>query len=44
MFQDVSARVSFPDMERQVLQFWDEREIYRRSLELRRDGPPYIFF
>lgn len=44
MFQEVSARVSFPDLERQVLQFWYEREIYRRSLELRRDGPPYIFF
>src|SRR5262245_37527632 len=44
MFQEVSARVSFPDLERQILQFWDQRSIYKRSLELRRNGPPYVFF
>ena len=44
MFQEVSARVSFPDLEAQILKFWDERSIYHRSLELRRNGPPYVFF
>src|SRR5688572_13640109 len=44
MFQEVSARVSFPDLERQILQFWDERRIYKRSLELRQNAPPYVFF
>jgi isoleucyl-tRNA synthetase len=44
MFQEVSARVSFPDLERRILQFWDERRIYHRSLELRENAPPYVFF
>jgi isoleucyl-tRNA synthetase len=44
MFQEVSARVSFPDLEQQILAFWDDRRIYQRSLELRTDAPPYVFF
>ena len=44
MFQPVPANVSFPKLEEEVLRFWKERRIYEKSLENRRDCPPFVFF
>ena len=49
LFQPVSSRVSFPDLEQEVLRFWKERDIFRKSVEGRPaerqftfyEGPPY---
>ena len=35
---------SFVRMEREILQFWDEQEVFKRSLEATRDKKPYIFY
>ena len=49
MFKEVSGKVDFPKMEEEVLAFWEEREIFRKSIESRPrerefvfyDGPPF---
>jgi isoleucyl-tRNA synthetase len=35
---------SFVDAEHAVLRFWQERQIFQRSLAATRDCPPYIFY
>ena len=43
-FSDVTSKVSFPDMERDILQFWKEKDIFRRSMKERENGPVFTFF
>ncbi len=43
-FSAVGTDVRFPEQEEAILRFWRERDIYRRSLELRSDGPTFVFF
>ena len=44
MFKPVNSKVSFPEMEERVLQFWREREIFRKSVEQREGGPTFIMY
>ena len=43
-FSPVSSRVSFPDMEADILQFWKDNDIFRRSIKERENGPIFTFF
>jgi len=48
MFRPVNSKVNFPDLERTILSFWQEHQIFKKSLELRHgarqftmyEGPP----
>jgi len=44
MFQPVATRVSFPELDQQVLAFWREQDVFRRSLKRREDGPRFVFY
>lgn len=44
MFKAVSTNVSFPKQEEDVLKFWKEADVYRRTLEGRKDCPEFVFF
>ena len=44
MFKPVSSKVSFPELETRVLEFWKDRDIATRSVEERRDRPQYVMF
>src|SRR5205807_9035632 len=44
MFQEVSTRAGFPELELEVLRFWKERDIFHKSLKQRAGGPPFIFY
>ena len=44
MFKPVSSKVSFPELETRVLEFWKDRDIAKRSVEERRDRPQYVMF
>lgn len=44
MFKPVDSRQSFPKMEEDVLRFWKENDIFRKSVEQRPEDKPYIFF
>ncbi|MDQ6637524.1 MAG: isoleucine--tRNA ligase [Candidatus Dormibacteraeota bacterium] len=43
-FQEVSPRVHFPDLEREVMALWAEEDTFRRSLAHRRGGRPFVFY
>jgi len=44
MFNPVDSRVSFPKLEEEVLRFWKERDIFRRSVEERPEDRLYVFY
>ncbi len=44
MFQPVSPRVDFRELERDVLQFWKRRDIFKRSMQIRKDAPRFVVF
>ncbi|HAW11354.1 MAG: isoleucine--tRNA ligase [Candidatus Dormibacteria bacterium] len=43
-FTAVESRAQLAEAERAVLAFWKRDDVFRRSLELRRDGKPYVFY
>ena len=44
MFKSVSSRVSLPEMEEGVLQFWKEEDIFRRTESEREGGPRFMLY
>jgi isoleucyl-tRNA synthetase len=43
-FEPVDAKVSFPELERRILRFWEETDVFRRSLEQREGAPEWVFY
>jgi isoleucyl-tRNA synthetase len=43
-FEPVDPKVSFPEVERRVLEFWREADVFRRSLEQRASAPEWVFY
>ncbi|NJN84777.1 MAG: class I tRNA ligase family protein, partial [Caldilineaceae bacterium] len=44
MFRPVDARVKFPELETQILAFWKDRDIFRRSVEERPADRQFTFY
>ena len=44
MFQKVNTRVDFLQLEKDVLCFWKEQDIFNKSIEMRDGGPHYTFY
>jgi isoleucyl-tRNA synthetase len=44
MFKPVTSKVDFARMEESILPFWQEKDIFRRSIANRRDGPRFSLF
>ncbi len=44
VFKPVSSRVNFPQLEKEVLQFWREREIFARTERERDPGRMFVLF
>lgn len=44
MYQSVDPKVSFPEQEKKVLKFWEDNNIFRKSIEQREDCPEYVFY
>jgi isoleucyl-tRNA synthetase len=43
-FEPVDPRVSFPEVERGILAFWREADIFHRSLRQREGAPEWVFY
>jgi isoleucyl-tRNA synthetase len=43
-FEQVDPKVSFPELERRILAFWREADVFHRSLEQRADAPEWVFY
>jgi len=43
-FKEVSSKQSLPEIEKQVLEFWDKNETFLKSIHARSDAPLYSFY
>ena len=44
MYQKVSTDLNFVEREKQVEKFWKDNNIFRKSMENRKEGPTYTFY
>ncbi len=44
MYQKVSTNMNFVDREKEVEKFWKENDIFRKSMENRKEGKTYTFY
>ncbi len=44
VFKEVSSKANFPAREEQVLHFWQENDVFQRSVAQREAGPRYVFY
>src|SRR5215470_9571334 len=44
MYRPVPPSVDLPAMERDVLAFWRESDVFNRSMAATKDGPSWIFY
>ncbi len=44
MFQPVSSKVSFPQIEERILGLWRQKDTFRRSIEARRGAPRFLLY
>jgi len=44
MFREVNTKVNFIQLEKDILRFWKEHEIFSKSIEIREGGPHYAFY
>ncbi|MDY6917980.1 MAG: isoleucine--tRNA ligase [Chloroflexota bacterium] len=44
MFEPVSSKASFPELEKRIIELWKERRIFERSVEERRAGPLFVLY
>jgi isoleucyl-tRNA synthetase len=43
-YEPVDPKVSFPELERSILRFWDEADVFHRSLAQREGAPEWVFY
>ena len=43
LFQKADPIVDFPEVEKRIGDFWREHDIFKKSLDLRRGGKPFVF-
>ena len=44
MFQKIPGKINFPEMEEEILRFWESSDVFQRSIDMRRDAPEWVFY
>lgn len=44
MFKPIDPKPDFPKLEEEILKFWEDNQIFEKSLEQTKDGQPYTFY
>ncbi len=44
MYKPVDSKVNFPQMEERILKFWEERDIFKKSIKQREDSEEFVFY
>ena len=44
MFEPVSPQVSFPELDQELLKFWDEARVFEKTVAQSEGKPPFVFY
>ena len=42
--QEISNKIHFPELEKEILQFWRDEQIFQKSIDQRPEDLPFIFY
>jgi len=43
-YAEIKQDFNYPQMEKKILSFWEENDIFHKSLKIRKDSPEFIFY
>ena len=44
MFKEIKEDFNYPEMEARILAFWDNQNIFHKSIKIRKDAPDFVFY
>ena len=44
MFKNLPEKFTYPELEEEILKYWEENSVFEKSLEARKDAPYYTFY
>ncbi|NIN01058.1 MAG: isoleucine--tRNA ligase [candidate division Zixibacteria bacterium] len=44
MFRQIKEDFNYPEMEKRILQFWEQQEVFHKSIRIRKDAPDFVFY
>lgn len=44
MYKELSTQLNLPEIEKQILKYWDEHGIFKKSIESRDPNKPFVFY
>ncbi|MGB8657386.1 MAG: isoleucine--tRNA ligase [Candidatus Zixiibacteriota bacterium] len=44
MFKEIKEDFNYPEMEKRILEFWDQESIFHKSIEIRKGSPNFVFY
>lgn len=44
MFKEIPTKVDLVKLEKEILSFWQKNRVFKKSLELRKDAPRWVFY
>ena len=44
MYEKVSTNMNFVEREKKIEKFWKDEDIFKKSIDSRREGTPYVFY
>ena len=44
MFKKVEPTMNFVPIEEKILDFWNREQVFKKSIENRKDAPNYVFY
>ena len=44
MFKELQSHHKLPELEKEILHFWEEHDIFKKSVESRDPAKPFVFY
>ena len=44
MYEKVSTNMNFVEREKKIEKFWKDEDIFKKSIDSRKEGIPYVFY
>ena len=43
-YKEIKIPIHFPELEKRIIEFWEEKDIFKKSVENRSEKKPFVFY
>ena len=43
-YPQLNSKISFPEMEKEMIAYWEEQKIFQKSIEIRKEAEEFVFY